>query len=47
MAGASMIPMFEINTTPLNNAYAEENNFPCVDFISITGPIPLKIIEAL
>jgi len=42
-----MIPMFEINTTPLNNAYAEENNFPCVDFISITGPIPLKIIEAL
>ena len=33
--------------TPLKSAYAEAKNLAESVFISFTGPIPVKIIEAL
>jgi len=42
-----MMPIFEMNTTPLNRAYVEEKILPAIEVINITGPIPLKIIEEL
>ncbi len=47
MAGARMMPIFVMKTMPLKSAYSDEKILPDLEVISITGPIPLKIIEAL
>jgi hypothetical protein len=31
---------------PLNNAYIDANSFPEVVYIGVTGPIPVRIMEA-
>ncbi len=35
-----------MNTTPLNRAWNEANNFPATMWSSSTGPLPVRIIEA-
>jgi len=48
MPGAKIYPIAPTKTIPLNSAYKEENIFPpAVKPLVITGPIPLRIIEAL
>jgi heterodisulfide reductase subunit C len=46
-AGARINPILVIKTTPLNNAYIDENHLPAFVVIFTTGPMPLRIIDAL
>jgi len=45
--GAKKTAVILKNATPLYSAYNDENNFADGEVISETGPIPVKIIQAI